>query len=250
MTTEAPRGAEDDSSAPRVRSAPDANVAPVCNSGPPESVELSMTNRNSTTTTDAAPGKTPEATRRRAPDTPATRPDPGLPEDFASWYHEHRESVYRYVRFRVATREVAEDVTSEVFMKALRAFERYDASLASPRTWLLRIARNAVTDHLRALRRRGSLHVSLDRIPDLVSDVPSQDERVLKQERIQKLLNGSRTLRKADQQILALRYGSGLDNSEIAESLGISNNAVAVRLHRALKRLKDAVDDQNATGNG
>lgn len=173
-----------------------------------------------------------------------------LPQDFEAWYHDHRPSVYRYVRFRVATREAAEDVTSEVFMKALRSFERYDAGLASPRTWLLRIARNAVTDHLRALRRRGSLHVSLDRVPDLVADIPSQDERMMKQERIQTLLNGTQTLRKADQQILSLRYGAGLGNAEIAEALGVSNNAVAVRLHRALQRLKDAVDEMRNTGNG
>ena len=99
-----------------------------------------------------------------------------------------------------------------------------------------------MTDHLRSLQRRGSLHVSLDRIPDLVADVPSHEERVIKQERIQRLLNGSRTLRKGDQEILSLRYGSGLDNAEIAEHLNISNNAVAVRLHRALKRLKDSMD--------
>ena len=169
-----------------------------------------------------------------------------MPHDFEAWYQQHRPVVYRSVRFRVATREAAEDVTSDVFMKALRSIDRYDATLASPRTWLLRIARNAVTDHLRALRRRGSLHVSLDRVPDLVADIPSQDERVLRQERIQTLLNGTQTLRKADQEILSLRYGAGLGNSEIAEALGISNNAVAVRLHRALKRLKEAVEDLRA----
>jgi RNA polymerase sigma factor (sigma-70 family) len=167
-----------------------------------------------------------------------------LPQDFSAWFDEHRGPVFRYVRFRVATREAAEDVTSEVFMKALRSLHRYNPGLASPRTWLLRIARNAVTDYLRALRRRGSLHVSLDRVPDLVADVPSQEERVVREERIERLLNGSRTLRRADQEILSLRYGSGLDNGEIAEHLGISNNAVAVRLHRALKRLKAAVDQQ------
>lgn len=127
-------------------------------------------------------------------------------------------------------------------MKALRSLHRYDENRASPRTWLLRIARNAVTDHLRALRRRGSLHVSLDRIPDLAADVPSPEERMVKQERIQRLLNGSQTLRKADQEILSLKYGAGLDNGEIAEHLDISNNAVAVRLHRALKRLKSSID--------
>lgn len=173
----------------------------------------------------------------------ASRPrSTGLPPDFDSWYRDHRSSVYRYIRFRVATREAAEDVTSEVFMKALRSLHRYDENRASPRTWLLRIARNAVTDHLRALRRRGSLHVSLDRIPDLAADVPSPEERMVKQERIQRLLNGSQTLRKADQEILSLKYGAGLDNGEIAEHLDISNNAVAVRLHRALKRLKSSID--------
>lgn len=169
-----------------------------------------------------------------------------LPSEFESWYVEYQSTVYRYVRFRVATREVAEDVTSVVFMKALRAFGRYDPSRASPKTWLLRIARNAVTDHLRSLKRKGSLHVSLDRIPDLVADIPSHEERVIKQERIQRLLNGARTLRKADQEVLSLRYGAGLDNSEIADHLGISNNAVAVRVHRALKRLKASVEAEEA----
>lgn len=166
-----------------------------------------------------------------------------LPDSFEAWYHEHRSVVYRYVRFRVATREVAEDVTSDVFMKALRSFDRYDASKSAPRTWLLRIARNAVTDHLRSLKRKGSLHVSLDRAPDLVSDVPSQDERIIREERIQTILNGASTLKKADQDILSLRYGSGLSNQEIAEELGLSTNAVAVRLHRALHRLREAIGD-------
>lgn len=135
-------------------------------------------------------------------------------------------------------------------MKALRSLVNYDPGLASPRTWLLRIARNAVTDHLRALRRRGALHVSLDRVPDLVADVPSQDERVIRQERIQRLLNGNQTLRSADQEILSLRYGAGLDNGEIAEALDISPNAVAVRIHRALKRLKAAVQSSEETADG
>ena len=166
-----------------------------------------------------------------------------LPHDFDAWFKDHRESVYRYVRFRVANREVAEDLTSEVFFKALRSLQRYDPKQSAPRTWLLRIARNAVTDHLRALRRRGSLHVSLDRVPDLVSRSPSQEERILKEEQVQKLLNATGTLRDSDQEILSLRYGAGLGNQEIADSLEISSNAVAVRLHRALKRLKDAVSD-------
>lgn len=68
---------------------------------------------------------------------------------------------------------------------------------------------------------------------------------MLRQERIQSLLNANRRLGPADQEILSLRYGAGLGNAEIAEALGISHNAVAVRLHRALKRLKQVVDGSN-----
>jgi len=170
-----------------------------------------------------------------------------LPPDFEQWFNDHRASVYRYVRFRVATREAAEDLTSDVFLKALRSIRRYDPSRSAPRTWLVRIARNAVTDHLRSLRRRGSLHVSLDRVPDLVSGAPSQEERMLREERIQALLNGAQLLREADQEILSLRYGAGLGNQEIADALEVSPNAVAVRLHRALKRLKGVIDQPQPT---
>ena len=175
---------------------------------------------------------------------PEATSDESLPPDFEAWFNDHREAVYRYVRFRVASREVAEDLTSDVFFKALRSLARYDHTRSAPRTWLLRIARNAVTDHLRALRRRGSLHVTLDRVPDLVSQGPSQEERVLRQERVQKLLNATGRLREADQEILSLRYGAGLCNQEIAAAMEITSNAVAVRLHRAVKRLKDAVTDE------
>jgi len=170
-----------------------------------------------------------------------------LPHDFGAWYEEHRTTVYRYVRYRLSNREAAEDVTSTVFVKALRSLDRYDPSLASPRTWLLRIARNAVIDHLRSLKRKGSLHVHLDSVPDLVANLPSQEERLLKRERIQTLLNATRTLREADREVLSLRYGAELSNAEIADQLEITPNAVAVRIHRALKRLKDAVERQNET---
>jgi RNA polymerase sigma-70 factor (ECF subfamily) len=186
---------------------------------------------------------------KRRVEAPAPESGQALPPDFEAWFNEHRESGYSYVRVRVATREVAEDLTSEVFLKALRSLARYDRKRSAPRTWLLRIARNAVTDHLRALRRRGSLHVSLDRVPDLVSMGPSQEERVLREEQVQRLLNATAGLRESDQEILSLRYGAGLGNREIALAMEISSNAVAVRLHRALKRLKDAAMESERARN-
>lgn len=197
--------------------------------------------------------KNDSLTKVAPPAKPSQQPAPSaeasqLPPDFEAWFRDHRESVYRYVRFRVASRDVAEDLTSEVFMKALRSLRRYDPRRSAPRTWLLRIARNAVTDHLRALQRRGSLHISLDRVPDLVSRAPSQEERMIRAEQVRTMLNAAATLGSADQEVLSLRYGAGLGNMEIAETLKISPNAVAVRVHRALGRLRTAIAEAKAGG--
>ncbi len=173
---------------------------------------------------------------------------PALPPDFEAWFRDHRQAVYRFVRFRVATREIAEDITSEVFLKALRSLPSYDSRRSAPRTWLFRIARNAVTDHLRALGRRGSRQVSIDRVPNLASRAPSPEERMLEDERKQLLMTSIATLRQPDQEILSLRYAADLGNREIAESLGITANAVAVRIHRALDRLRTAVAEQSNEG--
>ncbi len=223
---------------------------------------VAMDTKASSRTKSAQPGPEPRAepTERAQPPGKRVRPTPAgaqpaplgaqpapvgdeLPPDFDAWFRDHREAVYRYVRFRVPTRDVAEDLTSDVFLKALRSLERYDPTKSAPRTWLLRIARNAVTDYLRTLQRRGRLHVSLDHAPDLVYRAPSQEERMLHAEQVQRLLNAVATLRAADQEILSLRYGAGLANLEIAKTLNISANAVAVRVHRALSRLKAAVGE-------
>lgn len=149
--------------------------------------------------------------------------------------------MYRYVRFRVATREVAEGITSDVFLEALRSLGGCDCRQAAPRTWLLRIARNAVTDHLCALRRRGGPRVSLDRTADMVAQAPSQEERILREEQARRLLKAVARLREADQEMLSLRYAAGLSKAEIGKEMGTSSNVVAARVHRALGRLEAAV---------
>ncbi len=70
--------------------------------------------------------KTREEVRLSAGTKTEGRVGPELPPDFSQWFRDHQPTVYRYVRFRLANREAAEDVTSQVFMKALRALDRYD----------------------------------------------------------------------------------------------------------------------------
>lgn len=161
------------------------------------------------------------------------------PEVLGRWYEAYGRRVYRYVRWRVAGREAAEDVVGAVFQTALRRLHTYQSERSAPQTWLFQIARSAVTDYLRQLQRTRHLHVSIDHIHDLVSDLPSPEEQLLYEERVRRLLNAVAGLRPADREVLELRYGGELTLRELAEVLGITESAAAVRAHRALRRLQD-----------
>jgi RNA polymerase sigma-70 factor (ECF subfamily) len=112
-------------------------------------------------------------------------------EEFGRWYETYRARLYRYVRWRVQGREIAEDLVARIFLRALRRLNTYRPERGAPGAWLFQIARNTVTDHLRHIRRRHGLHVSIDHIHDLVSDDhPTPEERLLHEERVRRLLNG------------------------------------------------------------
>ena len=75
-------------------------------------------------------------------------------ETFAELYEEYLPKVFRYVRYRVNELQVAEDLTSTTFEKALVNFEKYSADRAAFSTWVFSIARNVVIDHYRVRGRR------------------------------------------------------------------------------------------------
>lgn len=171
-------------------------------------------------------------------------PETATPEELGRWYEAYWPRVYRYVRWRVAGREAAEDVVGAVFQTALRRLDTYQPERSAPQTWLFQIARSTVTDYLRQQRRKRRLHVSIDHIHDLVSDLPSPEEKLLYEERVRKLLNAVADLRPADREVLELRYGGELTHRELAEVLGITESAAAVRAHRALGRLQDRLNQE------
>ena len=152
------------------------------------------------------------------------------------WYHAHGAAVYGYFRFHVPEIETAEDLTAETFLKLVRSAARFDPSQASPRTWILAIARNVLRDWGR--RRRLRQYVPLGNLHDLVSEAPSPEERLLREEEVGRLLDAVATLPPADRELIGLRYGSGLDSAEVAGILGISEGSVRTRLWRALGRLR------------
>ena len=157
-------------------------------------------------------------------------------EQCRSWYEEHGPAIYSFLRFQVDSADTADDLTAEAFLRAVRSAERFDPARGTPRSWLFRIAQNALRDHGRRERRRRQ--VSLSDFRDLRSDAPSPEERVLWQEEVGRLLGALAELSEGDRQLVSLRYGSGLSTAEAAEVLGVREPAVRTRLWRALGRLR------------
>lgn len=154
--------------------------------------------------------------------------------DFIAFYDEFLPQVYRYVRYRVADTAVAEDLTATIFEKALRNWSkrRNPNSVAA---WIFRIAGNTVTSYYR--RKGHRLQVPLDDAVSIPSADMGPEERVLRSERWARIRNGMQTLSRREQDIIALKFGSGLTNRAIAPIVGTSENNVAVILHRAMRKL-------------
>src|SRR2546427_3211545 len=136
----------------------------------------------------------------------AVRASQGDPAAFGQLYDRHVSAVYRYVYYRVRDDAEAEDLTSDVFMKALRAIPRYEPRQAFL-AWLYRIARNAVIDHVRRGTRQVSFedalqHPDADRIVDPTVEVLAASDSVVLRGALAKLTP-------LQQEVIVLRFLEG-----------------------------------------
>jgi RNA polymerase sigma-70 factor (ECF subfamily) len=152
------------------------------------------------------------------------------------WYEAYGGQLYSYLRFHLSSPDQAEDLTAEVFLRAIRGFDRFSPSLGTPRAWLFRIAQNALRDHQRQARRRQV--VSITGMRDLQCEAPSPEERLLWEEEVATLMAAMADLSPNDREVIGLCYGSDLSMAEAGDVLGLSATATRTRLWRALARLR------------
>jgi RNA polymerase sigma-70 factor, ECF subfamily len=153
--------------------------------------------------------------------------------DFEELYRLELPRIYNFFRYRVGDGPVAEDLTSETFVKAWRSRDHYRRDLGAFSTWLFTIARRIAQDHYR--RRRHEL--PLDSIPNVSADeiveaVAQQDADFA---RLSFLLA---QLADRDRELVAMKYGAGLTNRLIARLTGLTESNVGVILHRTLQILR------------
>jgi RNA polymerase sigma-70 factor, ECF subfamily len=157
---------------------------------------------------------------------------------FGVLYDRHVLGIYRYVYARLHNTAAAEDVTAEVFMKALRNISRYQARGRPFACWLYRIAANTAADHFR--HEPASRELS-EELPDWGTDVESAAIRHLEVEYLWRLIAGL-----PPQQRLAMRLRFGEDRSakETAQIMGKSEPAVKLLIYRAVCRLRSETADR------
>ena len=141
-------------------------------------------------------------------------------------------SVYAYVAYRVGPGPDAEDITSEVFERALRYRESYDPGRGEPIAWLIGIARTAVSGAF------VDPHPSFDSIDEQAAPGDIADDAV---QRLT-LADAVSRLSERDRELIALRYGGGLTGKQIAAIFDMRRNAVDVAVHRAVERLRETLD--------
>jgi RNA polymerase sigma-70 factor, ECF subfamily len=142
--------------------------------------------------------------------------------------------VYSYVAYRIGDGPDAEDVTSEVFERALRYRGSYDESRGEPLHWLLGIARRCVEDARSARTTASPVEPSETASPeDVGGDVVRRME----------LAAAIAGLDDRARDLVALRYGADLTARQIGQILGLKTNAVEVALHRTLTRLRGDLDE-------
>jgi RNA polymerase sigma factor (sigma-70 family) len=156
--------------------------------------------------------------------------------DFHRFYLDHIDRVYRFVFFRVGNNtQVAEDLTSEIFMKALKAFETYDPK-KSKHAWITTIAKNHLANWYRDTK-----HV--EDIDDIAFKQEGENLNDTMEKRSDEdvLYKALAKLKPDDREIVEMKHLQGYRFKEIAEMIGKSPGAVRVKCHRAMEKLKKLI---------
>ena len=202
----------------------------------------------STATPTGAPSTEPAAGRGMSGATPdaddpekariaalVTLAQRGDADAFGQVYDAYVDSIYRYLYYRVGSHAVAEDLTSETFLRALRRIDSFTWQGKDIGAWFTTIARNLVADHVKSSRFK--LEVTTADMLDADRADDGIEDEVLGRLQSAALLDAVRKLKPEQQECVVLRFLQGLSVAETAEVLGRSDGAVKQLQLRAVRAL-------------
>jgi RNA polymerase sigma-70 factor, ECF subfamily len=162
----------------------------------------------------------------------------GDPSSFGQLYERYFDKVYGYLSFKLGSAADAEDLTEQVFLKALESLGGYKWSGIPFQAWLFRIAHNLMVDALRRKSRRPS--EPLDEALPVADERRGIDPEAALDETLTRegLIDAVSRLTELQRQVIAYKFAGGLSNAEVAQLMGKSEGAIKALQHAALASLQ------------
>jgi RNA polymerase sigma factor (sigma-70 family) len=163
-------------------------------------------------------------------------------EEFLGLYDRYFPRVYTYFRYRCSDPHTCDDLASQTFEQALTHLDEYDPSRGPFVAWLFGIARNAACSHFR--RGRKFQWLPLEKIWTLSGPDPQPEEQAEQKDEERRLVEAVSCLPDRQRDLLALKFSGGLNNREIAGLTGLSEQNVAVIVHRSIQSLRKMLGEE------
>jgi RNA polymerase sigma-70 factor (ECF subfamily) len=170
-----------------------------------------------------------------------------LDREFSDFYRNHLRDVYNYTYYRTGNHHDAEDLTTQTFIQAYRHFDRAQReSDGRPlRPWLIRIAHNLAANYYRDRSRKPTAALE---DAEVIGGPRDTEDVVEQREEMTRLLEGVRSLPDDRREALIMRFALGMDNKEIAHTLGRTEGATKVLIHRSIKQLEKQIAEEDGDG--
>jgi RNA polymerase sigma-70 factor (ECF subfamily) len=157
------------------------------------------------------------------------------PEKFAPLYKKYYEQIFRYVYQRMDNKEIAFDVTSQVFLKALNNIHKYEYRGVPFASWLYRIAKSEVYQSYRDKKAKRTVNIESFQLFELIEDL--EEDKTSENRKL--LLSILSHLNIGEIEIIELRYFEKRSFREIGEILDLTENNAKVKAHRVVKKMKN-----------
>jgi len=165
---------------------------------------------------------------------------------FGRLYEKYFDKVYGYLSFKMGNATEAEDVTEQVFLKALESLGGYKWTGVPFQAWLFRIAHNLMVDSLRRRSRRPS--EPLEQAMEMTDTRPSNDPEAMLAQTLTRegLTQAVDRLTELQKQVISLKFAGGLSNAEVANHMGKTEGAVRSLQHAALASLQRLLSPEHS----
>lgn len=155
-------------------------------------------------------------------------------DEYLKAFEEFSDGIFRHCLYRVSNREVSRDLTQETFLKVWQYIVS-GGEILNMKAFLYKTANNLVIDYYRK-KKSDSLDVLQEDGFDPIGD---SDIEIVQGAEVSQALAILQKLSEDDREILVFRFVDGLSITEIADTLGETENVVSVRIHRALQKAKN-----------